>query len=156
MDKTIVTALLIIAGVVSAVAMFNALYPAIMQSNDAITGMERRADDRMKTQIEIIHATKPTTSSDVLVWVKNVGSIRIVGADLSDVFFGPEGNFARIPYGTGTPHWEYTIENASDWTPAATLRINIVGYPTLVAGARYFIKISLPNGIGAEEYFSWQ
>lgn len=152
MDKIIVTALLLVAGVVSAVFVFNALFPVITQSSDAMVSMERRADDQLQTQIQIIHATQ--TGSTVVVWVKNVGSVRIIGVNSSDLFFGPQGNFARLMYGVGTPSWQYVIENDTDWNPTATIRITITGYSPLTSG-RYFLKLVLPNGVSDETYFSW-
>jgi len=152
LDKMIVTGLLVIAGVLSAVMAFNALFPAIAQSGDAMTGMERRLDDRLKSQVEIIHAAR--SGDTALVWAKNVGSSRLVGLASVDVFFGPEGNFTRIPYGSGTPHWEYTIENGTEWTPAATVKISIVNYTFSGPGTRYFVKVVLPNGVDDEYTFS--
>ncbi len=152
MDKIIVTALLLIGGVTSSILMFNSVYPAVNQSNQAMVGMERRIDEQMRSQIEIIHGAK--SGNTVLLWVKNVGSTRVAGVNTSDMFFGPEGAFVRIPYGTGTPHWEYAVENASEWTPTATIRITVVGFSPLDPG-RYFCKFVLPNGIASEYYFSW-
>jgi archaellum component FlaF (FlaF/FlaG flagellin family) len=152
LDKTIVTALLVIAGVISAVFVFNSIYPAIVQSSDAMTSMERRMDDRLKSQVEIVHAAK--SGSQVFIWAKNVGSTRIIGVESCDVFFGPEGAFSRIPYGVGTPHWEYGVENGTEWTPTATVKITIVDYSPLLSG-RYFIKFVLPNGVSDEDYSSW-
>lgn len=153
MDKIVVTAFLIIAGVVSALGVFNAIYPMIGQTGDAFVSMQGRIDERMKSQVEIIYAAK--SGSDVLLWAKNVGALRVAAVDASDLFFGPEGNFSRIPYGSGTPHWEYVIENASEWTPTATARITIIGYAPLTAGQRYFAKIVLPNGVADDIFFSW-
>jgi len=152
LDKTIVTALLIIAGVISAVFVFNSIYPAIVQSGDAMTSMERRIDERLKSQIEIIHASR--SGGDVLVWVKNIGTLRVGAVESSDVFFGPEGNFIRIPYGSGAPHWEYAVETGTAWDPTATVKITIVDFSPLTAG-RYFAKVVLPNGIDDEYFFSW-
>jgi hypothetical protein len=73
---------------------------------------------------------------------------------MSDVFFGPEGAFSRIPYGVGNPHWEYAVENGTEWIPTATIKITIVGYSPLSSG-RYFVKLILPNGVANEDYFSW-
>lgn len=156
MDKTIVTALLVIAGVVSAVLIFNSIYPAVMQSSSAMAGMERRIDDRLKSQIEIIHAVPDgVVTKRALVWVKNVGSLTIGAVESCDVFFGPEGNFTRISYGTGSaPQWTYAVENDSAWKPTATLRIAIDVTDDLVDDTRYFIKIALPNGIADEFYFT--
>lgn len=152
MDKVIVTALLVMAGVISAVFVFNSIFPLMAQSGDAITSMEGRIDERLKSQIEIIHAVK--SGSDVLVWVKNIGSLRVAAVEACDVFFGPEGNFTRIPYGTGIPHWEYGVENDTAWNPTATLKITIVGYSPLTSG-RYLVKVILPNGIADDYFFSW-
>ena len=102
MDKTIVTALLVMAGVISAVVVFNSIYPAIIQSRDAMTSMERRLDERLKSQIAIIPAAQ--SGGIVLTWAKNVGAVRVAAVEACDVFFGPEGDFARVPYGVaGTP-----------------------------------------------------
>jgi len=151
LDKTIVTALLVIAGVISAVFVFNSIYPAIVQSSDAMTSMERRMDDRLKSHIQIIHAAK--SGSTTLVWVKNVGSLRVAPVEACDIFFGAEGNFVRIPYGAGPGEWQYTLEGAAaEWTPSATVKITINTDP--VSGQRYFIKIVLVNGVSDEYYFS--
>ena len=152
MDKIVVTALLLMAGVISAVFVFNSMFPVITQSTDAMVSMERRADDQLKTQIQIIHTIQ--TGSTVVVWVKNVGSARILGVDSSDLFFGPQGNFARLPYGVGSPSWQYAVENGTEWSQTATIRITITGYSPLDPG-RYFVKLVLPNGISDESYFSW-
>ncbi len=153
MDKTIVTALLIIAGVVSAVFVFNAIYPTIAQSSDAMSNMQRRIDDRMNSQIEIIHAAK-ADSRTVWLWVKNIGSTRIAPPEASDVFFGPDNNWARIPYNTGDPHWTYTIENDTEWRPRATLKI-VITYNVPPADGTYFAKVVLPNGVSHEFFVSW-
>ncbi len=152
MDKIIVTALLMTAGVISAILLFNAVYPAVNQGNDAITNMQVRLGDRMKTQIDILHAAQ--SGGVVTIWVKNTGDTRIVGVDSSDLFFGPEGNFARIPYGSGSPHWEYVVENGTEWSPRATLRVVVINFSPLNSG-RYYIKMTLPNGITDADFISW-
>lgn len=152
MDKIFVTALLVIAGVISAIFAFNTIYPAIVQSGDAMTSMERRLDERLKSDIQIIHAAR--SGGDMLIWVKNVGSVRVAAAEASDLFFGPESDFARIPYGAGVPHWEYTVENGTAWNPAATLKITLVNYLFAGPGTRYFVKFVLPNGVSREYFFS--
>ena len=152
MDKIIVTALLMTAGVISAIMLFNAVYPAVNQGTDAITNMQYRIGDRMKSQIDILHAAQ--AGGVVTIWVKNTGDTRIAGVESSDLFFGPDGNFARIPYGAGSPHWEYIVENGAAWLPRATLRVVIYCFSPLSSG-RYYIKLTLPNGISGENHTSW-
>jgi len=134
--------------------IFNTIYPAAVQSGDALTSRQRRIDERLRSQIEIIHATGQSDNSDVLVWVKNVGSSRISAIESCDVFFGPEGNFARIPYDTGQPHWEYQLENSSVWDPTATLKILIRYGGAYPSAGRHFLNVVIPNGISDEHYFS--
>jgi len=148
-DKVITTTFLIIVSVVCAVLVFNAVYPAVIQSSHAMVSMKSRVDDRLKSQIEIIHATGKTTDSNAFVWVKNVGSLRIAPVESCDVFFGPEGNFSRLSYGGG---WSYDVENDNQWNPTATLKITITS--TISSGTRYFVKVVTPNGISDEDYFS--
>ncbi len=153
MDRTIVTALMIIAGVITAVLVFNTIYPAVVQSGDALVSREQRIEERMKSQVEIIHAT--ADGSNALVWTKNIGSLSIGAIDRCDVFFGPEGDFSRIPLedeAEGTPYWEWQLENDTDWKPTATLQITVT-YGSVLSG-RYFVKVVTPNGVSDETYFS--
>ncbi|MEL7672738.1 MAG: hypothetical protein AAGU78_03265 [Chloroflexota bacterium] len=164
MDKVITTALLIIASMIMAVALFNIAYPAIVRGGDAIASMVDRADERIRSQIVVVHAAAEWSdgapldlngSGDIeaVIWVKNVGDTRIAAIERLDVFFGTEGNFARIPHAsesTSGPYWLATVENAPEWTPTATLRITLHNAP-LHAG-RQFVKVVAPSGV-AHEYF---
>ena len=152
MDKALTTTFMVLASVVCAVLVFNAIYPAVVRSSDAMTNMTLRVDDRLKSQIEIIHATGDAVSDEAYVWVKNVGSLRIAAVERCDVFFGPEGDFARIHYGSGDSHWTYEVENDDEWRPTATLKITI--FDTVSADTRYFVKVAIPNGVSDEDYFS--
>jgi hypothetical protein len=168
-DKTITTAFLIIISVVMSVTLFNAAYPAVSESSNAMANMTGRAQDRLKSQIEIIHAAGELDGEgwwqdvngnglfDTFVWVKNVGSARITAIETLDVFFGPEGNFTRIPHESQAegqyPYWTYQVENADAWAPTATLKITIHNaYP--LSSDRYYLKVITPNGIDAEYYMS--
>ena len=155
MDKTIVTAFMIIAGVISVVLVFNTIYPAVTQSGDALVGRGRRIDERLQSQIEIVHAVPYGDITKVVyVWVKNVGTLSIRAIEQCDVFFGPEGDFSRIPYSQGASHWTYEVENGTDWDPTATLKITIDYKENLADNERYFVKVVLPNGVSDEYYFS--
>jgi hypothetical protein len=165
MDKVITTALLIVISMVLGLVLFNAAYPAIVQGGDAIASMAHREEERMKSQIAIIHTAGELdstgqwqdTNSDghfnTFVWIKNIGANLINPIDRTDVFFGPEGNYTRIPFQTGNddnyPYWTWSLENASEWTPTATLKITLhFGNPLPIG--RYFIKINTINGVSDE------
>lgn len=155
MDKVITSVFLIVASVIAATLVFNAAYPAILASADAMTSMKSRIDERIRSEIAIIHAVKSASYSDVAqVWVKNIGATSIKAVERCDVFFGPEGNFERIPYGAGDRYWTYEVENDTYWNPAATVKITVDLDYMLVQGERYFYKMVTPNGISDEYYFS--
>ena len=137
--------------------VFNSVYPMINRSSQAMTSMADTIDERMKSRISIVHAANSSNRQTVYLWVKNVGSTRIVAIDESDVFFGPSDNFSRIPYvddaGGGYPRWGYTLENDTEWLTSATLKITIT-YDTDPGAGTYFAKVIIPNGISDEYYFS--
>lgn len=56
MDKVITTALLIIAGVVCSIVMFNSVYPMINRSSQAMVSVADKMDERMQSRINIVHA----------------------------------------------------------------------------------------------------
>ena len=100
MDKTITTALLIIAGVVCMIFVFNSVYPMLNHSSQAMVSMAEQVDERMKSRISIVHAANSANRTSVYLWVKNVGTQSIGNIKESDLFFGQEDNFSRIPYAT--------------------------------------------------------
>ena len=170
MDKTITTVLLIVISMVMAVALFNVAYPATLQAGDALTNMASRSSDRLRSQVEIIHATAEIAADgdwhdvngngnfDVFVWVKNIGASRIAPIERVDVFFGPEGNFGRIPHQSeangGYPYWTTSVSDGGDWTPTATLEIDI-HHLTPAESGRYFVRVVTPNGVSDNTFFSW-
>ncbi len=153
MDKALVTILLIIAGVVCTMVIVNAAYPAITGTTGALSEAVSKVDDRIKSQVEIIQVAHEDT--EVYVWIKNIGASTIGAIEQSDVFFGPEGNFARIPYsnsGSGEPYWDYALENGDKWTPTTTLKITI--HLASAPSGTIFVKVVTHNGISDEQLFS--
>jgi len=167
MDKVITTALLIVISVVLSLVLFNAAYPAILQSGDAISSMADRSAERLRSQIAIVHCAGELDSTgawsdtngnglfDVFIWVKNVGSTRVFPIDSLDVFFGPEGNFSRLQgvnqAGGTYPRWTAAVEGGGDWVPASTLKITIQ-YLAPLTSNWYFVKVTTPAGISASDY----
>lgn len=169
MDKAIMSTFLIIISMVMGILLFNAVYPAVVESSAAMSIMTNRADERLRSQVEIIHATGELDGTgwwqdvnsngmfDTFIWIKNIGSTRIIAVEQMDLFFGPEGNFARIPHqsqASGSyPYWTWQVENANEWTPTATIRLTI-HYGAPLGTGRYFFKLTLPNGVSSENFFS--
>lgn len=157
MDKVITTTLLIIAGIVCVMFVFNSAYPMVSRSSQAMVSSAEKMDDRMKSRIDIVHATNTADRKTVYIWVKNVGSSKILSIEESDVFFGLENNYSRIPHtddaGGGYPQWSYEIENDTEWVTGATIKITIT-YSVAQSSGTYYVKVVIPNGIMDEYYFS--
>ena len=84
MEKVITTALLVIASIVAAVALINAVLPALGKSSSALATANSEAAKRIKTDIEVIHATGDTAGT-ITVWVKNVGTQVVRSVKQTDV-----------------------------------------------------------------------
>jgi len=156
-DKAVTTALLIIAGVVCMIFVFNSVYPMVNRSSQAMVSMSEQVDERMKSRINIVHAANSANRTSVYLWVKNVGTQRIVSVENCDLFFGQEDDFERVPYVDdaegGYPQWDYSLENDTEWQTSATLKITIT-YGSDPGAGTYYSKFIIPNGISDEYYFS--
>lgn len=152
MDKVIVTVLLIVAGVVTTLAVFNGIYPAINRSTGAITNATVKISDRIESRIEIIHVGD--NGNTVETWIKNVGTSDIFDIGRSDVFFGTTDNFTRVTYGGSTPpYWNYQLEGGhSEWRPTVTAKITIY-LASAPSANTYLLKVVIPNGIFDETTF---
>jgi len=139
-------------------AVVNSVMPALSRSNSSMVMTSDVINDRISSQVDIIHATGVDAATQANTWVKNVGASRIGPIDYTDVFFGPEDDFDRIPYGGPSctaPCWDYVLEgSATEWGPTATLHIIIYLDYSLTTGTTYFVKVVTPNGISDAKFFS--
>ena len=145
------------AAIVAIGSVITALMPAVNRAGTALVTSADVADDRLSSRVEIIHAIGQDTATFADVWVKNTGSTRIAAITQSDVFFGPETDFQRIPYGGAScsvPCWEYTVENDTEWNPTATLHITIHVSTALATGNTYYVKVVAANGVEDSKFFT--
>lgn len=157
MEKAITTILLTVASVVAMLVVINATFPTVSRTSGAIISAGSVLTDKIKTDVEIVHASGVDGSDTAVVWVKNVGSSSIGGFNQSDVFFGEDTDFGRIPVGgpgCAAPCWEAVVENSTNWDPTATLRITLHLETPLAAGSTYFVKVVLGNGTVDSRYFT--
>ena len=145
------------AGIIAVVAVVNTVLPTVDRTSGALTSTAGVIDDRLSSQVEIVHATGVDGAIVADVWVKNVGATTILPLDKIDIFFGPDGEFMRIPYGGGSctaPCWEYAVENDTAWRPTATIHITIHLSDALATGTVYYTKLVAPNGSTDAKYFT--
>lgn len=145
------------AAIVAIGSVVAALMPAISRAGNALVSSANVADERLSSRVEIIHATGQDAGTVAQAWVKNTGASRIDAITQADVFFGPETDFQRIPYGgsgCSAPCWEYSVENDTEWNPTATLHVTIHLSTALAAGNTYYVKLVASNGIEDSKFFT--
>lgn len=154
------SALLMIATIIAAVALINAVFPSIYGMSGSITTMTSNVNDRMKCDIKFVYETNDQYNN-LTAWIKNTGKVQILVTNFNntDVFFGEVGTVMKraVLNGTSAPNWTYTIENDDGngrWDSGETLRINITSDQTFKAGRDYKVRVVLYNGVFCEDYFT--
>jgi len=155
MEKAITTALMVIASVIAAMALINAVMPAMGKSASALVTANGTAADRIKTDIAIVHAAGDATADEIKVWVKNIGTERIRPIKSSDVFLTAPTAVTRLPYVSGCTSecWDYSIEGGgTDWIQAVTVKFTLK--TTVNTGTTYNVSVSVANSVEADKDFS--
>ena len=153
MEKAITSALLIIASIIAAMALINAVLPAANKSSGALLMANAVAADRIKTDIEIVHASGNDTSNKITLWVKNIGTKNIVPISASDVILTTPSDILRLPYvsGCSSECWDYSVEDSgSDWKQSVTVKFTL---STSVSTGVYSITVSVVNAVSAVRDF---
>jgi len=154
MEKVITTALLLIASVIAATALINAVLPAANKSSGALLAANSVAADRIKTDIEIVHASGNDTSDKITLWVKNIGTKNIAPISASDLILTTPSDVLRLPYvsGCNSECWDYSVEDSgSDWKQSVTVKFTL---STSVTTGVYTITLSVVNAVSAVKDFS--
>jgi archaellum component FlaG (FlaF/FlaG flagellin family) len=153
LDKAIITVLLIICGVITSMAIFNGLYPAVLESSSAIDSASNQLSDQIRSDIEIIQVSPNGTI--ISAWVKNVGTNIIEDIPGSDLFIGSEIDYTYVNYGgSTTPYWTYQIQgSATAWSQTVTIKITATLESSLAPGM-YIFKLITPNGTMDQITFS--
>ena len=152
MEKTVATALFLIATVIAAVAVMNTVMPAVGRGTSALVGASNAAASQLKTDVKIVFATGDSSTNQITFWVKNVGAEKVRAIDKSDLFLTTPTTVSRIPYGDGTEFWTYSMENGTDWVQGVSVKVTI--HLTSVTAGLYAINFIVPNGSSATREFS--
>jgi len=160
--EAISAAIITIASVIAAAGFITTVYPSIIEAGAPVIASTHTLDDRIKTDITIIHEANNSGGTEVYIWIKNVGNNQIPSSliDNSDLFFGEQGDFMWIAY-NGTRYvsssWNYTIENSGNnkWGQGETIKvtINTTDNP-VTSGKEYFVKFIMYNGVSDDDYFT--
>ena len=158
-SDTITTALFLIAAVVAAAVLINAMFPVIYTMTGTFSSSSHEADERLRTDIKIINSY--AHSGRAQVWIKNVGTKRIAAEEInqSDLFIGSPTDFESVPKKVGDLSgngWDYTILEDENryWDPAETLHLTMESskIPTNRGDIVYFQFVSLTGTVRSVEF----
>ncbi|ADN36805.1 flagellin [Methanolacinia petrolearia DSM 11571] len=164
-SETFATAIFLITAIVAAAVLINAFFPIIYQASSTFSESSQSADERLRTEVKVINTYANSSSDpDAEVWIKNIGSARIAknDIDVSDVFFGQEGDFEYLLLDiSGTidkGEWSYTVleDTVNDyWDPRETLRIDINSNKIPDTSGQYvYFQFVLPSGVSVAKTFT--
>ena len=160
----IVTAILLIASVVSVVAFVDAVIPSVYDLSNSYSSLADNLGEQFKTAIDIVFIyPKPAenNTSVVSVWIKNVGSTNIPLSKLrySDVFVLSSSNYWNPGFESSTrPSWNYTLVNGNGgdtWNRGETIKVSIYfDTGSLPRNTTTQMTFFLYNGVSASDKFS--
>lgn len=123
----------LIAAIIAAGVLINAIFPVIYTLAGTISSSSHTVDERLSNDVKIVTTYASADSKCAEIWLKNVGVARIPPSEIdkADVFLGAPGNFSGLALiKSGTPkenQWTYEIlENTlknNYWDPGETLHI---------------------------------
>lgn len=159
MDKVIVTALLIIAGVAAAGLVVTTLTPIIGSSSRSVVESQKNIASRIATDIKVI-AVHPENSSTLKVMVKNVGTENINSVEQSDVYVSDiDGSrFVPLVHGSGSSdNWSVDSGDMPIWAQGKTvaLTVRLSSASALESSHGYFLNFSTPNGVASQYRFKY-
>jgi flagellar protein FlaG len=158
-SETIVTAIFLITAVVAAGVLASQIFPAIYTMSGSVSSSTHAAEQRLRTDIAIVN-TFANTSHYAQVWVKNVGSSRIVLPDLnmSTVFLGDSAGIVTLPFNNlSSDGWTYEILGDTGngyWDPMETLHITALKGDMPGSGNVVSFQIVLYDGTKRSEEFT--
>ncbi len=154
MGMIISEGILVIASIVLATALSGAVMSQVGVFQSAFTASTQNQKDITLTMIKVVYATN-SSSTQINVWVKNIGVNDITNPTSVDVYFGKLGALRNIPYNTAgpTPYWSYSSVFAS-WQAKNTAQIIINSDTNLQKGVTYQVRITTPNGVSDDYLFS--
>ncbi|WP_292729860.1 flagellin [Methanoculleus sp.] len=152
-SETFTTAMFLIAAIISAGVLINAVFPVIYTLSGTISSSSHKVDERLSTDVKIVTTYASGGGNNARIWLKNIGAGRIADASVqkADIFLGGQGDFIRLTrsetLADGT--WTYEIlEDTNDyWDSGETLYIEATTTKIPSRGEIVYFQFVLPTGL---------
>ena len=162
MDKVLVVGLLTIAGVITALILFNGLRESVDKTAQTNRESQQQSGLEAQTGIEIINARTANSGAVIDIWVKNVGIADIDPVTIHDLELflidvdGEWGDYIDYsPTGpvTSDNTWSAVGFTSPAWIPGQTLWLRATLGANPISDTRYRISISTYNNVTADFRF---
>ncbi|WP_292407986.1 MULTISPECIES: flagellin [unclassified Methanoculleus] len=162
-SEAIGTAMFLIAAVISAGVLINAIIPVVYTISGTIASSSHTVDERLSTDVRIVTTYASAKNETAEIWIKNVGTNRIVSSEIQlvDVFLGGRGDFVRLtPTTSSEPDWnEWTyaileVTPNNHWDPGETLHISAKTEKIPDKEGVVYFQFVLPTGLSRSTTFT--
>ena len=151
-SETFTIAMFLIAAIISAGVLINAVFPVIYTLSSTISSSSHNVDERLSTDVKVV-TTYASSTGTAKIWLKNIGAGRIADSSIqrSDVFLGSQSDFIRLTRSgaltEGTWRYEILEDTNNYWDPGETLYIegNTAKIPG--KGEIVYFQFVLPSGL---------
>jgi len=152
MDKIIITGLLVIAGVITAVILFGTLRTSVEDAAETTKTAGARADAQTRSGVTVIRVIAGPNGTRLDIWAKNTGSIPINQLEKIDIFLADiEGNWGDyILYMEAGPAadrntWRVVSPADLTWRPGETFQLRASLPVNPVSNTGYNLTITTPD-----------
>lgn len=154
-SEAISSSIMIIGAVMGAAILMMAILPAIFSAGDTFGTVAHSAEQKLKTDFQIVNTYAKDGSPDVVkVWLKNVGANQISSYEIekSDVFLGiGSSDYQRKTYDSG---FTYSLDG-DYWNIGETLEIRMVATEITISNSDVIsFTFALPNSVRRSTTFS--
>ena len=151
--------MLTIAAIVAIVAVANAVLPSVGRTSGALISASGVVQDRIASQIEIVHATGQNGNPDATVWAKNIGATTVDPLEPRRRVLRARRQLPAHPARRRRLRRAllgvHARERHTTWEPTSTLRDHDPQRrPNLTTGTTYYVKVVTPNGISDSKFFT--
>ena len=160
-SETFTTAMFLIAAIISAGVLVNAVFPVVYTLSDTISSSSHKVDERLSTDVKIVTTYASGEHNNARIWLKNIGAGRIADANVrqADVFLGGQGDFVRLGLVSGAPalnQWTYEILDDTNnyWDSGETLYIQAKTDKIPAKGDVVYFQFVLPTGLSRATTFT--
>ncbi|MEM0317364.1 MAG: hypothetical protein QXQ20_08530 [Candidatus Nezhaarchaeales archaeon] len=156
-SESISVMIITIASVILAAMVAVALFSQFSIADSIMRITAKSVESKLQSSLSIVLVSLNTSSEGqyFVIFVKNTGSRSISSREIErmDVYLRDSSTTIYMPYGSGYNHWNY-MESQPDgvWSVGETLMINT--YNATALTPPIYVRIVLPNGVGAEYVYT--